>query len=234
MRTGPGSPQSDGADPHPDSLTPRPSDPEELANAITHGIGLVASIAAGAVLIALAVLTRDVWQIVGASVYVVSLVTLYAASTAYHSARKPRLKSRLRLLDHCAIFGLIAGTYTPFTLAGMRGGWGWGLFGVAWSLALAGIVAKIFFIGRFPRLSTFLYLAMGWMVLIAIRPLHLALPGEVLMWIAAGGLFYTLGTPFYHSRRIRYGHAVWHLFVLAGSVCHFAAVVTQMLPLLGA
>lgn len=197
---------------------------------MTHGAGLAASLLAGGVLIVLACLTRDAWQIVGASIYIVSLVVLYAASTAYHAARTPSLKKRLKLCDHCAIFGLIAGTYTPFTLGAMRGGWGWSLFGLVWGIAAVGIVAKIFFIGRFPRLSTFVYLGMGWLVVVALRPLQLSLPGGVLPWIIAGGLLYSLGTPFYHSRRLPYGHAVWHLFVIAGSACHFVAVLSQLLP----
>ncbi|HUE96746.1 MAG TPA: hemolysin III family protein [Longimicrobiaceae bacterium] len=215
-------------------MTARAVDPEELANAITHGVGLLASLAAGAVLITLAALTRDPWQIVGASVYVVSLVVLYAASTAYHAARDPRVKARLKLFDHCAIFGLIAGSYTPFTLVGLRGGWGWTLFGLAWGLAAAGIVAKLFLIGRFHRLSTLAYLAMGWMAVVAIGPLVSSLPGAALAWMLAGGVLYTLGTPFYHAPRLPYGHAVWHLFVLAGSACHFAAVLVQLLPALPA
>lgn len=203
---------------------------EELANAVTHGVGLVASLVAGAVLITLAAFTRDPLQIVAAAIYVASLVALYAASTVYHAVHSPTWKVRLKLVDHCAIFGLIAGTYTPFTLAGMRGGWGWSLFGVVWALAAAGIVMKLFCIGRFPVLSTFLYLAMGWLAVVAIRPLQLSLPGDVLVWIVAGGITYSVGTLFYHSRRLPYGHAVWHLFVLGGSVLHFVAVLAQLLP----
>lgn len=207
---------------------------EELANAITHGIGLVASLAAGAVLITLASFTRDPWQIVAASVYIASLVVLYAASTAYHTVKVPRAKALLKLFDHCAIFGLIAGTYTPFTLAVMRGGWGWTLFALVWVLAGAGVVAKLLFIDRYPLFSTACYLGMGWMIVLAIRPLHLALPDGVLAWIIAGGLTYSIGTLFYHSRRVAYAHAVWHVFVLAGSGFHFMAVLWQLLPLLPA
>ncbi|MEX2582818.1 MAG: hemolysin III family protein [Gemmatimonadota bacterium] len=200
---------------------------EELANTVTHGFGLVASVAAGAVLITLASLSGDPWQITGASIYVASLVLLYAASTLFHAVRSPRLKARLRVFDHCAIFGLIAGTYTPFTLGPMRGGWGWTLFGVAWGMALAGTIMKLFWTGRFPLLSTLFYLSMGWMVVFAARPLYLTLPGTVIVWIVAGGLLYSVGTIFYLDRR-RYSHAVWHLFVLAGSACHYAAVVGQL------
>lgn len=203
---------------------------EELANAITHGVGLVASLAAGGVLITLAAFTGDAWQIVAASIYIASLIALYAASTAYHAARAPRLKARLKLVDHCAIFTLIAGTYTPFTLAALRGGWGWTLFALAWGLAAAGIVLKLFYLDRFHLLSTLLYLAMGWMVVVAVRPLSLALPTGVLVWMIAGGLIYSAGTFFYHSSKVAYGHAVWHLFVLAGSACHFVAVLAQLLP----
>lgn len=211
-------------------MTAVPARREELANTITHGFGLLASLLAGAVLITLASLTRDPWQIVGASIYVVSLVVLYGASTSYHAARGLRAKQRLKVFDHCAIFGLIAGTYTPFTLGAIRGGWGWTLFGLAWGLAVAGIIMKLFYIGRFPILSTVFYLAMGWMAVFAIRPLHLALPGGVLVWIVAGGLLYSVGTLFYLDRRMRYSHAVWHLFVLGGSACHYMAVLGQLFP----
>jgi hemolysin III len=205
---------------------------EELVNALTHGVGLVASLFGGAVLVTLASYTGDPWQIVAAAIYVTSLIVLYAASTAYHAVRGPLAKARLKLIDHCAIFGLIGGTYTPFTIAVMRGGWGWTLFALVWGLGGVGVLTKLFFVDRFPLLSTLAYLAMGWMILVAIRPLQLALPGGVLVWIVAGGLMYSIGTLFYHSGRMPYAHAVWHLFVLAGSACHFVAVLSQLLPLL--
>lgn len=202
---------------------------EEVASAITHGIGMLLSVGAGAVLITLAVLTGDLWTIVGASVFVGTLVLLYAASTLYHAIPFADVKARLKTLDHCAIYGLIAGTYTPFLVGGLRGPWGWTLFGVIWALAGAGIVFKLYFTGRFKLVSTLVYVAMGWLVVVATGPLRAELPGTTLAWLFGGGVAYTLGTVFYLSRRIPYAHAVWHLFVLAGSVCHFAAVLIEVL-----
>lgn len=199
---------------------------EELANVVTHGLGMVAAIAAAALLIVLASLRGDVWEIVGVSVFATSLVALYTASTLYHAARDPVVKARLKLFDHAAIYLLIAGTYTPFMIGALRGGWGWSLFGVIWGLAVAGIGLKVVFIERFKVLSTAVYVAMGWLVLIAIVPLARALDPGTLVWMVVGGVAYTAGTPFYHNHRIRYSHAIWHLFVLAGSACHAIAVAT--------
>ncbi len=201
----------------------------ELVNALTHGVGAVASAVGAVVLVALAAMYGDAWQVVGSAVFGATLVLLYTASTVYHAARSPRARARLKVFDHCAIYLLIAGTYTPFTLIGLRGGWGWSLFGIVWGLAVAGVVFKLFFIDRFPRLSTALYVGMGWMVVVAIVPMVQRLPGATLALLVAGGLAYTAGTYFYHGRR-PYAHAVWHLFVIAGSVCHFAAVATHVLP----
>lgn len=199
---------------------------EEMAHALTHGLGIALSVAAGVFLIVRAAAHGDVWRLVGVAMFSATLVLLYTASTLYHGARSEVLKRRLRLFDHSAIYLLIAGTYTPFALGPLRGGWGWTIFGVAWGLAVAGVVFKLLWIGRFPRLSTALYLAMGWLVLVAVEPMLRTLSVETLLWLAAGGLAYTGGTAFYHSRRIPYGHAIWHLFVLAGSLCHVAAVAT--------
>ena len=201
---------------------------EELANAVTHGIGALASLAAGAVLIVMAALGGDPWEIVGVSVFATSLVALYTASTLYHSARRPALRERLKLVDHSAIYLLIAGSYTPFMIDALRGPWGWSLFGVIWGLAVAGIGIKVLFIGRFPVVSTAVYVAMGWLALIAIGPMLRHLDPLTLIWLLAGGVAYTAGTPFYHSVRIPYAHAVWHLFVIAGSVCHAVAVGTLL------
>ena len=202
--------------------------PEEIASAVTHGVGVLLSVGAGAVLVTLAALTGDAWTIVGASVFVGTLVLTYAASTLYHAVPFARAKARLRTLDHCAIFGLIAGTYTPFLIGGLRGPWGWGLFATIWALAAVGVVFKLFFTGRFKRASTLVYVAMGWLVVVATGPLREALPGSTLAWLVGGGLAYTVGTVFYLSRR-PFAHAVWHGFVLAGSVCHFAAVLVEVL-----
>jgi len=202
---------------------------EELANAASHGLGVLASLAAGVVLITLASTHADAWHVVGAAVYVAALVTLFTASTLYHAIPYPTAKQRLKVFDHCSIYLLIAGTYTPFTLTALRGGWGWSLFGVIWGLAIAGIVFKLFATGRFRRLSTGIYVAMGWMVLVAAVPLVRSVPGVVLAWLLIGGLTYTAGTLFYHNRHVPYSHAIWHLFVLVGASCHFVAVYQQLL-----
>jgi len=191
-------------------------------------VGVLAALLGGTGLIVLASLRGDVWRIVGAVVFVVTLVTLYTASTAYHAARTERIKRRLKIFDHCAIYLLIAGSYTPFLLNDLRGPWGWSLFGVIWGLAVAGVTFKFFFTGRFPLVSTFVYLLMGWLVLVAAVPMLHSMQLTTLAWLGAGGLAYTAGTPFYHAVRMRYAHAVWHVFVLAGSVCHAIAVATQL------
>lgn len=201
---------------------------EELVNALTHGLGAVAALAGGGVLITLAALHGDGWQLAGAIVFGICLLLLYVASTLYHAVPHPRAKARLKVVDHCAIYLLIAGTYTPFTLIGLRGPWGWGLFAAIWTLALAGVVFKLFFTGRFKRLSTLIYIAMGWLVLVAFKPLLGALDGWTLGWLLAGGACYTLGTVFYHRPSLRFSHAIWHLFVVAGSVCHYIAVMAQV------
>ena len=201
-------------------------EPGEVANVVTHGIGIAASVVAGALLVVMASLRGDPWQIVGVSVFATTLIALYTASTVYHAARGPRLKARLKVLDHSAIYLLIAGTYTPFMIGGLRGPWGWSLFGVIWGLAVAGIALKLVFIGRFKLLSTAVYVAMGWLVLVAAVPLVRAFDATTIAWLVAGGVAYTAGTPFYHNTRIRHAHAVWHVFVLAGSVCHGVAVAT--------
>ena len=199
---------------------------EEIANAVTHGAGLVASIAALPLLILAAAGERDVWQIVGGAIFGATLVLLYLASTVYHALPACRAKQVLRVLDHSAIYLLIAGTYTPFTLGALRGPWGWALLGTIWALAILGVVAKFTLGFRFPRLSTVLYIGMGWLVVIALHPLATSVSPTGLTWLVAGGLCYTGGVVFYATdTRIRYGHALWHLFVIGGSVCHFIAVI---------
>ncbi len=202
---------------------------EEIANALSHGLGALVALAAGAVLITLVSLHGDGWQLAGAIVFCATLFLLYLASTLYHAIPHPVAKARLKVFDHCAIFGLIAGTYTPFTLIGLRGAWGWSLFAVVWSLAVAGVVFKLFCTGRFKLVSTLIYIAMGWLILVAIVPMTRALDTWALSWLLAGGVAYTAGTFFYLSRRIRYAHAIWHTFVLGGSTCHFLAVSSQVL-----
>ena len=203
---------------------------DEIASALTHGFGAAAALAGGAVLITLAAIYGDGWQLGAAIVFGASLLLLYLASTLYHAIRHPVAKGRLKVFDHCAIYLLIAGTYTPFTLIGLRGPWGWSLFAAIWSLALAGVVFKLFYTGRFKRLSTLIYVAMGWLVLVAIKPVMSSLDGWTFGWLIAGGVFYTLGTLFYHRDRIPYAHAIWHLFCIAGSVCHYVAVFAQVVP----
>ena len=203
---------------------------DEIASALTHGFGAAAALAGGAVLITLAAMRGDGWQLGAAIVFGVSLLLLYLASTLYHAIRHPVAKGRLKVFDHCAIYLLIAGTYTPFTLIGLRGPWGWSLFAAIWTLALAGVVFKLFYTGRFRRLSTLVYVAMGWLVLVAIKPVMATLDGWTFGWLVAGGVFYTLGTFFYHRESLPYSHAIWHLFCIAGSVCHYVAVMAQVVP----
>ena len=203
---------------------------EEFANSVTHGLGLVLSIAGLSVLVTLAALRGTAWHVVSCAVYGSTLVILYAASTMYHSIPSPRAKRILRIIDHAAIYLLIAGTYTPFTLVNLRGWLGWTLFGLVWGLALAGVIFKVFHVGRFPIVSTIIYLSMGWLVVIAWKPVVAALPGSGLAWILAGGIAYTAGVFFFAMDRIRYNHAIWHLFVLVGSTCHYFAVLYYVLP----
>jgi hemolysin III len=205
---------------------------EEVAHSAIHGLGIVLSIA-GLVALILVTHAGDPWHLVACSIYGVSLILLYLASTLYHCISSPRAKPILRVLDHSAIYLLIAGTYTPFTLISLRGGWGWTLFGMVWGMAVLGITLKITAIGRFRRLSMVLYLGMGWLAIIALEPLLLALSHGGVKLLVLGGLSYTLGTLFYGWKRLPYHHAVWHLFVLAGSVLHFFAVLLYVVPLKG-
>ncbi|MCU0606496.1 MAG: hemolysin III family protein [Candidatus Edwardsbacteria bacterium] len=198
---------------------------EEVTNAILHGVGLGLAIAALAVLVVMASLSGNAWHIVSFSVYGATLVLLYLSSTLYHGLYAGRAKRLFRVFDHSAIFLLIAGTYTPITLITLRGKLGWAVFGTVWGIAVAGIVAKAFWAHRFPVLSTVLYLAMGWVVVVAIKPLLANLNTVSLVFLAVGGLFYTLGTAFYLWHRLKFHHAIWHLFVLAGSICHFFTVL---------
>ena len=203
---------------------------EELANVLTHGLGALAALVGGGILVTLAALHGDARQLAAAIVFCSALLLLYVASTLYHAARHPLTRARLKVFDHCAIYLLIAGTYTPFTLIGLRGELGRNLFIAVWALALAGIVFKLFFTGRFKLASTLIYVAMGWLVIVAIKPVMAALDAWTFGWMLAGGLAYTLGTVFYHRPRLRYSHAIWHLFVVAGSVCHYIAVMAQVVP----
>ncbi len=198
---------------------------EELANCLSHGAGFLAALAAAPLLVIAAASRGDAAGVIANSIFAATIVLLYMASTFYHAAPVSPLKERLRKLDHAAIYLLIAGTYTPFTLGVLSGPWGWTLFGVVWTVAVLGVVFKLTAGIRFPRLSTAIYVLMGWLAVIAARPLVLRMPVEGLILLAAGGLAYTGGVAFYASRRLRYGHFVWHLFVLAGTACHFFAVL---------
>ncbi len=198
---------------------------EEIANSVSHGVGLLAAVAVAPLLVVAAVQRGNAAQIVGASIFGATMVLLYLTSTLYHALPGNKTKRVFRVLDHGAIFLLIAGTYTPFTLGVLRGTWGWTLFGLVWGLALAGVLLKAVGGVRYPKLSTCLYLAMGWLVLIAVKPLWHNVPTSGLLWLLAGGIAYTAGVTFYASKRVRYSHFVWHLFVIAGTACHFVAVL---------
>lgn len=203
---------------------------EEIANSVTHGIGAGLSIAALSILVTFAGLFGDAWRVVSFSIYGATLILLYLASTFYHSFQSPRLKEIFRVLDHSAIFLLIAGTYTPFTLVNLRGVWGWTLFGLIWGLAIFGILLEVFFMDRFKALTMVTYVGMGWMVIIAFKPLLSAVPVGGMVWLCVGGLTYTLGVIFYLWDRVPFNHAIWHLFVLGGSVCHFFCMLFYVLP----
>jgi hemolysin III len=204
---------------------------EEIANAVTHGLGLLASLVAVPVLLATTRSRADVWMTLGVAVFGVTLVLMYLSSTLYHAVPQPRAKRLLRTLDHSAIYLLIAGTYTPFLLGPLRGAWGWSLLAVIWALAALGVIAKWTFGFRFPRLSTGVYLGMGWLIVVATVPLAREVPPAGLAWLLAGGLCYTGGVAFHATdHRLRFGHAVWHLFVAGGSLCHFFAVLWHAMP----
>ena len=197
---------------------------EEIANSLSHGLGLLAAIAVCPILISTAN-QQGTAAIVGSSVFATTMVMVYFTSTLYHALRRGRAKRVARVLDHAAIFLLIAGTYTPFTLGVLSGAWGWTLFGLVWVLAIAGVALKTFGGLKYPRLETSLYVAMGWLILIAIKPLWLQMDPWGLFWLAAGGAAYTTGLAFYAAQRLRYAHLVWHLFVIGGTACHVVAVV---------
>jgi len=198
---------------------------EEIANSVSHGVGLIAAMAGGTVLAITAIRRGDTASIIGACVFATTMVLLYLASTLYHALPRGKAKRVFRILDHSAIYLLIAGSYTPFALGVLRGAWGWTLLGMVYALAISGIVLKATRGARNPVLSTCLYLAMGWLVVIAAKPLILNVPPWGLFWLVAGGLAYTGGLAFFVAKRIRYSHFVWHLFVAAGTTCHFIAIL---------
>jgi len=200
-------------------------------NAVTHGVGTLLAVAGLAVLTVFAYLYGDFWHIVSFTIYGTTLVLLYLMSTLYHSFTNERLKKIFKILDHSAIYLLIAGTYTPFTLVPLHGALGWTVFGLVWGLAAVGITLKVFFVGRFKMVSTICYVAMGWFIIVAIKPLLATMATMGIIWLVVGGLFYTLGSIFYMWHKLPYNHAIWHLFVLAGSIAHFIAVFNYVLPI---
>ena len=203
--------------------------PGERFNSISHLVGALLAMAGTAVLITIAARLGDPWKVVAFSIYGAMLVLLYAASTAYHSVRARRPKAVLQKIDHCSIYLLIAGSYTPFALVSLRGAWGWSLLGVVWGLAALGVVQEIWLARGARILSLVLYVAMGWLALVAVVPLWRALSPAGFAWLAAGGAAYTLGVVFYAAdHRIPHGHGLWHLFVLVGSACHFTTVLVYV------
>lgn len=203
---------------------------EEKINITSHAIGLILSVVALALLSTHAGMNGNIWHIVSFSIFGVSLVTLFAASTIYHSANDPELRARLRIVDHAAIYVLIAGTYTPFTLVTLNGTSGWVIFGAAWGMALTGIVLKLFFTGRFELVSTMMYVFMGWIIVFDLDTLINKLSSDGLFWLVAGGVAYTVGAILYGIKQIKFNHAIFHVFVLVGAFCHFVAVYFYVLP----
>jgi len=203
---------------------------EELANIITHGIGAILSVIGLILLVVYAAEHGDAYHITGVSIFGATLILLYLMSTLYHTFQRPELKRVFRILDHSAIYLLIAGSYTPFTLVTIHGKWGWTLLVVIWTLAIAGVIFKLFFTGRFHLASTLIYIGMGWVAMFAIKPLFEQTPTGGLILLVLGGVLYTGGTAFYLWDKLPYNHAVWHGFVMGGSLCHFMAVYYYVLP----
>jgi hemolysin III len=214
---------------HGTQVRPAPRLGDILANAITHGVGAALAIA-GAAYLVMSSTRGTVWVVASCSVFAGTLVFVYICSTLYHSLVRTRARRVFRVLDHSAIYLLIAGTYTPFTLVSLRGPVGWVLFGVVWTLAIAGVVFKSLAVDRFAVASALIYLFQGWFIVFAARPLFQAVPLHGLLWLAAGGIAYTLGILFFAFDRIRYFHAAWHLFVLTGSACHYFAILFYVIP----
>jgi hemolysin III len=203
---------------------------EEKLNVITHAIGLVLSIVALVLLVVYSSLYGTVWHITSFAIFGTCLILLYSASTFYHYSQNPKLRNRLNIFDHAAIYVLIAGTYTPFTLVVLKGWIGWTIFGVSWGLAIIGIIFKLFFAGKYDKISTITYVLMGWVIIFALRPLIENLATEGLYWLLAGGIFYSIGALLYSIKKIKYNHAIFHVFVLLGSFSHFMAVFFYVLP----
>ena len=203
---------------------------EEIAHAVSHGVGILLSIAGLAILVAFSSLNGDAWHIISSSIYGATLILMYSASTLYHGVSHEKAKSVLQRVDHAAIYLLIAGTYTPFLLINLRQNWGWWLFGIIWSLALIGLVFEVTGFKPVKRISLWLYLMMGWLIVLAINPMltHVSTGGLVLL--LAGGLAYTGGAFFYVRKTMPYHHVIWHIFVLAGSILHYFSILFYVIP----
>jgi hemolysin III len=204
---------------------------EEKLNVISHGIGLVLSIVALVLLVVYSSVYGSSWHIVSFSIYGASLILLYSASTFYHYVQNPKLRHKLNIFDHAAIYILIAGTYTPFTLVVLKGWIGWTIFSVSWLLAILGVIFKIYYTGKYDKISTIAYVLMGWLIIFAIKPLVNNFPIEGLLWLLAGGIFYTVGAILYSIKNMKYNHAIFHIFVLLGSFSHFIAIFFYVLPI---
>jgi hemolysin III len=203
---------------------------EEIAHSITHGVGAALAVAGLVLLVLRADASGDPWRMVSFSVFGATLVLLYTVSCLYHAMIPRRAKRVFRSLDHAAIYLLIAGTYTPFLLVGLRGGWGWSMFGVIWGLAIIGVVFKSKYAGQYRRASTLLYIGMGWLAVITFKPMLATVSAGGLIWLLAGGIAYTGGSVFYLWKKLPYHHAIWHLFVMAGSACHWIAIYRYLGP----
>jgi hemolysin III len=212
------------------SNDPRYSLGEEIANGVTHGIGAGLSVAGLTLLVVLAVLYGDVWRIVSFSIYGSSMIILFLASTLYHSFQNPQTKRIFRIIDHASIYLLIAGTYTPFLLVSMRGAWGWTLLVVVWGVALLGVGFQTLLANRFQKLSLLTYILMGWLSVIVLKEALVSIPVGGLLLVAIGGVIYTIGVVFYAWKKLPYNHAIWHVFVLGGSLCHYFAMLFYVLP----
>lgn len=202
---------------------------EEKINVLSHAFGLLLSVVALVLLILKASFNGTVWHVVSFSIYGSSLIILYAASTLYHQAKTPIARKRLNVFDHASIYILIAGTYTPFALVTLNGTIGWVIFGITWGIALTGVIFKLFFTGKYDRISTIAYVLMGWIIVIAIKPLINNLSVEGISWLVAGGVAYTIGAVLYSIKKIKYNHAIFHMFVLMGSFCHFISIFFYVL-----
>jgi hemolysin III len=203
---------------------------EEKTNIVSHAIGLGLSVIALLLMLLRASGSGNILHVISAGIFGISLIALYAASTFYHSAKEPKKRARLRINDHATIYILIAGTYTPFTLVTLNGWVGWTIFGISWGMAISGVILKLFFTGRYNVLSTLMYVFMGWIIVFALKPLINSLAPDGLVWLVAGGVAYTTGAVIYSIKKIPFNHAIFHLFVLLGSFCHFVSVYFYVLP----